>query len=368
MSAQVRTRPTKISAAAALLSLGLHVGFLGAALQVARLPSPSAAARTSDEPVSLPVDLAGPDEQATSVSSSENLVDVALAGEEPTPASPPEAPEPAPEALVEPRLIAPAPKTAKALAAAPRTKATEKAAKSQPERTPPAKVAAEAEEGEDWLGINAQREPDVRQPAQSPPAKSHHDELVERLLAAEKRKADARAAVDAQHSARTPASTAPSPKPAPTAPGTPAAAETATTPTARKLQAANSLSQAAAWTIPYACATDPVWERESSRGGRVDLRVQLVGGRVTQTELDGEVPLHLKKLADGVSFYLKQGYRGGDGLARDGAYLLQIAVRTSEGPKNQSLGFDPDRARSHFTLVTGRRVDADVSERPYTPR
>jgi hypothetical protein len=235
---------------------------------------------------------------------------------------------------------------------------------------PRAEARTAAPEGEDWLGLN--RRPtehesdhaDAKEHSRTEPRKpSHHEALIARLAAAEHRKALAREEPSAAIPApETPASAnRPSPSAAAAVTGAPTA-QPSLSATARKLQSAQSLAQATAWTIPYASATDPIWEHEGSVGGELEIELTLADGRVKSIRVQGEPPAHLRRLADGIAFYLQQGYRARAGQSADGKHAVRIVVRVSAGPKNQSLGFDPEHARSHFTLISGRRVDATVSE------
>lgn len=221
-------------------------------------------------------------------------------------------------------------------------------------------------EGEDWLGLNKSKRAtaEVEKSEASADRPDFHDELVQRLLASENRKAAERERQRAVEPAASDSDPASSPSAGthsaePERPAT-AAVDNAS-PVARRIAGADSLAQAAAWTVPYASATDPIWDSPGASSGRVELEVTLQSGRVASARVLGTPSEPLRRLGRSVLFYLQQGYRAVATRDGDGKRRLSISVRQSEGVHNQSLGFDPDHPRSYFTLASGRRFDAEVS-------
>lgn len=275
--------------------------------------------------------------------------------------------EPSPEPAATPEPAAPAAEPEPAAQQAPARDNPQQPVRSAPN---PVRPAAPAPPGSKPVADQATAEP-------ASAAKPTNNPFVERLLAAEARKAQARAA-------RTEPAWNAGPADAPTQPvpdasaavaerpvvPTPAQSQSAVSPPAapgaaaghvvtRVIAAARDLAQASAWTIPYASATDPLWEQPQNGSGDVRVQITTKDGQIVDSQLL-QGPAHLRKLVHSVLYYLQRNYRAPNAQEANGSHELQISARLSRSTPNLTLGYSADRPHSYFVLGSGRRFDFDV--------
>ncbi len=349
-------------------SLLLHSAVLALVLAGPQAGGPEPASRDPQSPF-------GPSESVTGV-----LVDSAEPGarNEPIPVEfdgvPGHAERP-PEALPNPRLAeavtkpSPAPQATRPEPDAASSSATSREPATKELATPPQPTKrAEAEspytEGEDWLGIGDEVEhspsavPAATQAPKStavggrPSTQAEQvarDPLIQRLLAAEVRKAaaqDSKLGDPEQQRAprrRRPAFASPAAEPS--------------------MAGVTDLPVGLARWLSYQAHAAPEWDRLALGDSKVSFRVLLRDGRIQSHQVVGKPPERMARAIEAAFFYLnKRRFSGGSVHSQNGEVELEVFVRITQlSRKNAQPG---DTALQQDTTPSGRYLPSARVLRP----
>lgn len=225
----------------------------------------------------------------------------------------------------------------------------------------------------DWISIEQQLPLEAAPRASAvPPKPAPRDPWVERLMAAERRKA-ARTPMDSRRAAA-PAARAETAPPAPAASSAApasvepdAAAERAerAAPRADNAGLPRDLLYAFTFALPRAVESSSLWdELKPGSLGRVRMRVRLEEGRVRSSRLLSPAHRAARLVHDKTLELLRRGqFALGRGGVRSGDVVLQVELTLSDGPSRSAVTLWnelPERTRAHFIKPSGRRLDAHV--------
>jgi hypothetical protein len=280
----------------------------------------------------------------------------------------PDEPAPAPDNR-EPE--APVPDTAEIEGTTKLDAAQHSADSEAPGRAPPVQARAETpkhaspkpeqteSEGEDWLGIEDQLDEPEAQPAPTTaPKPDFRDVLVQRLLAAERRKQQLRRKPEAE----------PTPTAAPALPAPGPAGDVVVSAAPQDL--ADRFTRA----VTEAEKNNPAWATHPlGTVGSVLVRLSLKDGVLEAPKFDGTPPALLRRLVDKTLFLLRRGnFALPFSSERAGEHWFRIEVRLSQVEDVNRYAYErPTRSRpgrAFFVLPSGRLFEAFVDPNVAPPR
>lgn len=291
----------------------------------------------------------------------DEFIDVGAVG-----ADEPSKPAPAPE---HPEPAAPAPDTAKIEGTTKLDDARHIEDTKAPVRAPPVQARAETtkpaspkperteSEGEDWLRIEDQLDESPQPAPTTAPKPDFRDVLVQRLLAAERRKQQLRRKPEAE-----PATAAPAlPAPAPAGDAVVSAAP-------------QDLADRFTRAVTEAEKNNPAWATHAlGTVGSVLVRLSLKDGVLEAPDFDGAPPALLRRLVEKTLFLLRRGnFALPFSRERAGEHWFRIEVRLSQVEDVNRYAYErPTRSRpgrAFFVLPSGRLFQAFVDPNVAPPR
>jgi hypothetical protein len=226
---------------------------------------------------------------------------------------------------------------------------------------PPSPGSEQPSAGEDWLSMADQLEPVAAERPEVDPVAAP-DPLIERLMAAERRKAQLRrqsAATDDAQAVSRPAPPPERPNPAPAA-----------------RSAVVDLPVALTRWLSEQAPSNPHWLQLGMGTSRAELSVQLSRGHVDGYGIEPGASDHLKQVLTGALFYLAKRQLPG-GSVHPPSTTLRVVVEaritpdaaTGDGEQLPAIRHftDPDGGylpKARVRLASGRRIDIAVSLRP----
>ncbi len=319
-------------------------------------------------------------------------VDVAVDAPQPPAALAPRAAEPADDLsdvegdTATPPAAPPAEAAADSVVVAPKPAVAVKAPPAPPDPAPPSEPALPVEppdaqgepdgtdearddpraasaEGEDWLSVDDQLDPAEPEPSPAASARAT-DPLMERLMAAERQKAQRREQLVPANSSAEKAVVAPAPP-----------LRAAAAPAAARVVVVDVPVALTRWLSEQA-PTNPHWQRMALGSSRTELSLSLSGGQLQHYDIERGASESMKQVLRGALFYVGKRHLPG-GTVHPATGELRVVVETRVTPDGPSSTGEQLPAISHFTeadgsylpkarvrLPSGRRIDIAVRLRP----
>lgn len=217
-------------------------------------------------------------------------------------------------------------------------------------------AANPSNDGEDWLRIEDQLPESPKEPSTSQPKPEPRDPLVERLLAAERRKAADRRAEQSRNDS---VADAPGPVQAPSVPTSEVVAK-----------GPEDLADKFTRAVTQAEKANPVWaSRDVGTVGSVRVWLRLESGVLQEPRFEPGGSELLEALVRRTLHLLRRGeFALPFSTERNGERLLEITVRLSEVDDVNRYAYEPPTktrpGRAYFVLPDGRLFEAFVNPNP----